>query len=433
MNVGIVGGGILGMHLAKLCRQAGHAVTLFEAEPELGGLLRSIDVAGVVLDRFYHVILPTDTLLLDLIAELGLSDQVQWKTTRTGFYANGALHSLNNLWQFLRFKPLNLYERLRLGLCVLMTGRIQDWRTLEAVTAADWFVKLAGTRVAEKIWHPLLQAKFADYWDQVNAAYMWGTINRVHGARKGTAQQEALGCIRGGYAPFLEAMRACLDTLGTDVRTETAVRDVIPTTSGRLVVKGQTAGGEACQFTFDKVVSTLPQNVFHRLLKGKLDTAAEFDTLGIIEGLLLLKKPLSPYYVINITDRSIPFTGILEYTNVADPEDYQGLSVVFISRYIDSRSHEFGVPDREIKPFYLENMKKMFPTYDFDRDVHAFEIMRTRYLQPVQGLHYSQKVPDIQTPIQNLYAANTIHITPWPVFTNETLKLSRDVFETYLD
>jgi protoporphyrinogen oxidase len=432
MHVGIVGGGILGMNVAKLCRQAGYEVTLVEAEPELGGLLRSIEVGGVVVDRFYHVINPTDFRLLALIEELGLKNHLQWKTTQTGFYANGTLHPMNNLLQFLTFKPLSVYERVRLGMCVFWAGQIRDWRQLEAITATDWFSRLAGKQVTEKIWNPLLQSKFAEYWDKVNAAYMWGTINRFRASRTGAAQKEALGCMRGGYAPFLRAMHAYLEKLGVSIRTGTAVQRIAAAHNGGARLECQDTQGAKYQFTFDKLVSTLPQTLFNQVANIPQSRRTAFDTLGIIEGLLLLKKPLSPYYVINITDRSIPFTGIIEYTNVANSSDYQGMNIVFISRYVMSESKDFDISDKNMRLHYLDNMKKMFPYYNFDKNVHAFEIMRTRYLQPVHNVHYSQKIPPVPTHIKNVYSVNSVHINPWPVFSNETLELSHDVFETYL-
>jgi protoporphyrinogen oxidase len=431
MRIGIVGGGILGMNLAKLCRRAGHEVVLVEAEAELGGLLRSIQVGGVALDRFYHVINPTDTLLLDLITELGLQEQLQWRESQTGFYANGSLHAMNNIIQFLTFSPLDLYERFRLGLCVVLAGWTKNWESLQDITAAAWLTKLAGRRVMEKVWKPLLQSKFAEYWDKVNAAYMWGTINRYRAARKGVVQKEALGCIRGGYTPFLKAMTAHLGALGVDVRTNTAVQRITTAKSGEILLDCRNAEGEICHFTFNKVVSTLPQSMFDKLVEVPGERRTEFDTLGIIEGLMLLKRPLSPYYVINITDRTVPFTGIIEYTNVANADDYDGFSIVFISRYVDSKSDEFDFTENNIKSYYLENIKKMFPHYDFEMNMHNFRIMKTKYLQPVHDVQYGKRIPAIPTCIKNVYSVNSVHINPWPVFSNEALKLSCDVFETY--
>ena len=85
-SVGIVGGGILGLSAAYRLAQQGVQVTLFERAPDLGGLVGSFDFAGRPVDRFYHVILPTDHRVLGLAEELGLRDTFRFRPTRVGFY-----------------------------------------------------------------------------------------------------------------------------------------------------------------------------------------------------------------------------------------------------------------------------------------------------------------------------------------------------------
>lgn len=64
----------------------------------LAGLLTLPD--GVEVDRFYHAILPSDAHLNALCAELGIADQLRFKETRTGFYYNRAIYSMNNIVEF---------------------------------------------------------------------------------------------------------------------------------------------------------------------------------------------------------------------------------------------------------------------------------------------------------------------------------------------
>src|ERR1700730_3800259 len=85
---GIIGGGVLGMTLALRLRQQGHAVTLFESAEHLGGLASAWQLGDVVWDRHYHVILMSDLHLRNLLTELGLGNELEWATTRTGFYTD---------------------------------------------------------------------------------------------------------------------------------------------------------------------------------------------------------------------------------------------------------------------------------------------------------------------------------------------------------
>jgi protoporphyrinogen oxidase len=63
-RVGIVGGGILGTILALRLQQQGAQVTLLERGSSLGGLAGAFDFNGHLVDRFYHVIVPSDVRFL---------------------------------------------------------------------------------------------------------------------------------------------------------------------------------------------------------------------------------------------------------------------------------------------------------------------------------------------------------------------------------
>ena len=102
-HVGIVGAGILGTVLALRLAQQGVKVTLLERAPTLGGLAGSIDFSGHRVDRFYHVIVPSDQRMIALTEELGLSDELSFKPVGVGFFIDGEMHPFNGIGDFLRF------------------------------------------------------------------------------------------------------------------------------------------------------------------------------------------------------------------------------------------------------------------------------------------------------------------------------------------
>ena len=124
---GIVGGGIMGMTLAHRLAKQGHEVTIFEAAPELGGLVSSWKMGDVEWDKFYHVILLSDFGTRDILKEIGLEEKTHWVETKTGFYMNGKLHSMSDTIEFLKFPTLNLIDKFRLGLTILVASRIKNW------------------------------------------------------------------------------------------------------------------------------------------------------------------------------------------------------------------------------------------------------------------------------------------------------------------
>ena len=95
-SVAIVGGGILGLTAAYRLAQAGTHVARVRARARLGGLVGAFDFAGHRVDRFYHVVLPTDDRVRGLAEELGLGDRFRFRPTGVGFYDDARLFSMSS-------------------------------------------------------------------------------------------------------------------------------------------------------------------------------------------------------------------------------------------------------------------------------------------------------------------------------------------------
>ena len=180
----VVGGGILGLTLADRLAESGHHVTVLEGATRVGGLAAPQSLGDFTWDRFYHVILESDSHLLGLLEVLGLRDRVRWGTTRTGFFTDGRFHSMSTSLEFLRFPPLGLVDKARLALTILRASRIRDGAELEKETVEAWLRRWSGARTFEKIWQPLLEAKLGVNWRKASAAFIWAIIARMYAARR---------------------------------------------------------------------------------------------------------------------------------------------------------------------------------------------------------------------------------------------------------
>ncbi len=156
-------------------------------------------------DRHYHVTLLSDLYLRNLLAELDLDRRSRaGSRPATGFFNDGKLHSMSNTLEFLRFPPLGLIGKLRLGWTIFYASRLKDWKRLERVTVAEWLEKLSGKRTFEKIWLPLLRAKLGESYRETSAAFIWTTIARMYAARRSGLKKEMFGYVEGGYARVLD-------------------------------------------------------------------------------------------------------------------------------------------------------------------------------------------------------------------------------------
>jgi protoporphyrinogen oxidase len=418
----IVGGGLLGMTLALRLAQAGKAVTLFEGADHLGGLASAWQLGDVVWDRHYHVTLLSDTTLRALLSELGLEKEMQWVETRTGFYTDGQLYSMSNTLEFLRFPPLRLPDKLRLGATIFYASRVKDWRRLETILVADWLKRLSGRRTCEKIWLPLLRSKLGENYKQTSAAFIWTTIARMYAARRTGLKKEMFGYVPGGYARITKRFGEHLEKQGVRLKLGCAVNHVART-NGSLGVEY----GEHEKESFDQVVLTAPAPVAAQICSMLTDEEkaklSNVQYQGIICASLLLKKPLANFYVTNITDRQIPFTAVIEMSALVDRSHFNGHALVYLPKYVAPDDATFALSDEEIQERFVAALERMYP--DFNRDeLVSFRVSRVRHVFPIPTLNYSKQLPAVATSIPGLHILNSAHIVNGTLNVNETVQLA---------
>jgi protoporphyrinogen oxidase len=125
-SIAVVGGGVTGIAAAiELAKTGRFEVFLYEKRGHLGGLSDYYQWNDVTWDRFYHVILSTDRVLLDFLHELNLDRKIIWRETKTGFYGKGRLVSLSSSLDFVRFPFMGIFQKLRLALGILYSASIK--------------------------------------------------------------------------------------------------------------------------------------------------------------------------------------------------------------------------------------------------------------------------------------------------------------------
>ena len=210
---------MLGLTLAMRMAKQGHDVTLIEAADRLGGLASVWELGDITWEKHYHVILMSDDRLRKLLAEIGLTDELKWVETKTGFYTNDKLYSMSDTAEFLKFPPLTLIEKLRLGGTIFYASKIKNWRRLEKIAVADWLKRWSGKGTFEKIWKPLLNAKLGDSYKKTAASIIWAHISRMYKARRTGLKKEMFGYVSGGYRRIIERLEEVLDELGVTIQT----------------------------------------------------------------------------------------------------------------------------------------------------------------------------------------------------------------------
>ena len=128
MRVGIIGAGAAGLAAAYELTRQGHYAEVFEAAPFLGGQASTFPVGGGQLERGYHHLFVSDTDMVQLIHELGLGSELQWLESKVGFFYDGRIWDFATPLDLLRFTPLPLLQRIRLGLWTYALQKTRNWR-----------------------------------------------------------------------------------------------------------------------------------------------------------------------------------------------------------------------------------------------------------------------------------------------------------------
>lgn len=428
----IVGGGVLGMTLALRLAQRGQAVTLFEGAPYLGGVASAWHLGDIIWDRHYHVILHSDTCLRSLLRELVLEDGLQWNKAQTGFFIGSRLYSLSNAFEFLRFPPLSLVEKARLAVTILRASRIQNSTELEKVAVQDWLEAWSGKGVTRKLWLPLLRAKLGDAYRDTSAAFIWATIARMYSARQTGARTEMFGYAPGGYARILKAFELLLRRSGVDIRVGQPVRSIRKTCDGELRLEFGHAGSEDFSRVAVTAAAPLAADLSLSLQDDEKSRLRGIKYQGLICASLLLKNPLSRFYITNIADARVPFTAVIEMSALVHPGQFGGRALVYLPKYLSSTSSDFALPDSQIREGFVEGLERMYPAFR-RADVECFQISRVKYLLPVPTINYSASVPPFFTSVPGLYIVNSAQILDGTLNVNETVRLAERAAQRIVD
>ena len=407
MSVGIVGGGLLGLITGYRLAGRGAQVTVYEAGERVGGLAGVTSLGGVEVDRYYHALTLTDRRVLDLADELGLGDSIRWRPLGVGFFHDGRLASMTTPRELLTFPGLRMADRARLAAFVARCRLISDHGALDDEPIERFARRLGGDRLWERLWRPLLDSKFDGRFDDLPATYLWSRTRRTAGTRDRSGR-EVMGWMRGGHQALADALAAGIRARGGEVLCSTPVHSILS--------EGGRAQGVALQngVRFHGwVVSTLLRPHLAGLLSPDLAAALPADPcryLGVVCVVARVKRSVSPYYALNITDRSIALTSVVETTHVVDPEHVGG-HLIYVPRYVQPDSPQLERSSADITREHLEQVRRMFPSFDPPNDVLASQVARARYAEPIHRAGTRGRLPELAV-APGLVAASSAHVYP---------------------
>ncbi len=441
MRVAVIGAGVAGLTCAYRLTQAGHVCDVYERWPGLGGQAATLDVGqGHLLERYYHHLFTSDRHIAELYDELGMPDELEWLPSSVAFFLEGRSWPFTSPLHLLRFSPLSLRSRLRMGLAVLRLQRGgDDVRPFERMTAREWIVKAMGAEAYAKVWGPLLRGKFGDRADDISMAWLWGKLTMRRKLQGKESRQELLGYPRRSWELLFAALRERIEAGGGRVLIDRPVKrlsagfEIVAGAPGSFRTGHDPRAFEAADGVerYDAVVATVPNDVFAAMAEPGLVPEGYLDLLSGIEYhtalclLLELDRGFSPFYWTNIADPELPFVGVIEHTNLIDRSRYGGRRFLYVANYL-APGHELLSLDADaVLARYEPGLRRINP--GFDRSwVRERWLHREPAAQPIVTVGYGDRIPPLETGVPGLILANTTQIYPEDRGTNYAVRLGTD-------
>ena len=162
--------------------------------------------------------------------------------------------------------------------------------------------------------------------------------------------------------------------------------------------------------SFDKVIFTAPINVLEKVTSSELCKVTKKDQpieyMGVICLILTTRKPITPFYILNIGDKNIPFTGVIGISTLVDLKQTAGEHLTYFPKYIPADHSYWSKSDQELKELFLDGVSKLYPDFD-SADIISMHLHRAFKVQPLQVLNYSEIIPETQSNHPDFYILNT--------------------------
>jgi protoporphyrinogen oxidase len=370
------------------------------------------------LEKFYHHLFKTDTHAVGMINELGLGADLTWHRPRTVVLYDGEFRQLDSPLSVLRFTPLPVLSRLRMGLALAYLKAVGSPKRLEGVTASRWIRGQMGDDAADVVWDPLLQGKFGDAADDIALSWFWA---RVHDR---TAQ---LGYLGGGFQRLYDALAAAIATAGGEVRLGCQVTSITSAEPGLRIAHANADGGDAAEDRFDIVVSTLPTRLTAKLCPELppewLERHDPGPALGAHCLILALDRALTDAYWINLNDPGFPFLAAVEHTNMRTPAEYGGQHLVYLGSYKPTDDPVFRTDAAQLLADWTPSIQRLNPAFDPSWVTRTWSFAAP-FAQPIVTTDYVNRIPPFQTPVANLWVANMFQVYPHDRGQNYSIELA---------
>ncbi|MDR7897225.1 15-cis-phytoene desaturase [Thermosynechococcus sp. JY1334] len=433
MRVAIAGGGLAGLACAKYLVDAGHTPMVFERANVLGGLVAAWqDADGDWVETGLHAFFGAYPNMLQLLAELGISDRLQWKRHALIFNQPekpGVLSwfdvpdipaPFNVLLSILRNNDMLTWEqkfRFALGLWPAIVRGQKYVEAMDKYTLLEWLQRQGiDERVNSDIFIAASKALTFLNPDEVSATIPLTAMNRFLRERYGSK----IAFLDG--APPERLCQPIVDYVtarGGEVHANVALREIVlnEDLSVQSFVMADREGQQRFEVTADAYVSAMSVDAIKLLLPKPWQDLPFFQKLNGLEGVP----------VINVQiwfDRKLPTVDHLLFSRSPLLSVYADMSETckgyadpdksMLELVLAPAAEWIGRSDEEIVEATLAELAKLFPNHLPE----PAKVLKTAVVKTPRSVYKATPGrqafrPDQATPIPNFFLAGSYTMQPY--------------------
>ena len=431
-RVVVVGGGLAGLSCAKYLADAGHEPIVLERGKVLGGKVSAWqDEDGDWIETGLHIFFGAYPNMMNLFAELGIEDRLQWKEhamtfamrdfpgTFTKFYFPPNLPAPFNMAYAIltNDKMLTWSEKLRTGapLVPMLLGGQEYIDAQDELSVQEWMRKnFMPERVREELF--IAMGKALDFIDSdklsmtVILTAMNRFINETHGSKT--------AFLDGNQPDRLCApMAKHVTDRNGEVRVGAGLKELLVDETTGLVAGARLASGETV--VGDHYVSAMPVDALKLLLPEPYESMPFFAQLRELRGIpvinvhLWFDRKLRPYdgLVFSRSDLLSVYADMSECCREYADDERSMLELVFApcDEVSGSSVNWIGKSDEEIVEATLAELERLFPD-EIARDGSKAKVVKHAVVKTPRSVYAAvpgrnKFRPSQRTPIENFTLA----------------------------
>jgi len=420
MRIAIIGGGLTGTTLGYYLSRDAHEVLLFEKNPTLGGQTDTATTpAGIVREKFLHLLSPDDAELLTLLEQLDLRGEIVWGSLRAGLLRDGTVLPNTGMADLVRFRRLMAFEKLRLLYARAHLLFKRDWRKLDKISAKEWLIRHAGLRAYEFFWRHLAELNSNGHVYALPLAWIWAY---EHARRRQSARggfRERWGYWRSSSRKLFDSLAGAIRRNGGSIHTGRCVERIAIDQSRVRAVRV-----EGADIPVDLVIATVPipalKPLAPELIARLPEKIRQMNHASLLSIVLELKRPLSPYFRIMASNTDLPFLDIIELSQLTGRPGSITPYTVYIRSLITNDHTLYNADDQSVVRALAPHLAAVRPGWN-EGDILHHSVYRLDIADPYYFLNYASTMPPHRTPIPGLLLANTCQIYPAMRTLNATL------------